>query len=198
MEEHEYEIYSHIIPIGGYAGDFFLPESDGELSDQLALIVDGEGPVLKSVVMKRLAKAWGLGRFDKKVEARLSSLFPDSTSANGAEEDFVWHEARIAPKTYHFRGACFYRSSRRKVQEVCLEELGNVALHVLQSVEELNVDELARRVCRIIGTSSSGLARERTNRALRIDFIRNEIHIDGDTIELSKQFLATNEPNQAI
>jgi hypothetical protein len=186
LEEHEYEIYSPIIPRGGYARDFFLPESDGELSDQLAIIVDGEGPVLKSAVMKRLAKAWGLERFDQKVEARLSSLFPDSISANGAEEDFVWHEARIGPKTYHFRGSCFYPSSRRKVQEVCLEELGNVSLYVLESVEELNVEELTRRVCRIIGTSSSDLARERINRALRIDFIRNEIHIDGDTIKLSK------------
>ena len=188
MEEHEYEIYSPIIPIGGCASDFLLPESGSELSDQLAMIVDGEGPVLKSVVMKRLAKAWGLGKFDKKIEARLSSLFPESISANGAEEDFVWHEARICPKTYHFRGACFFPSSRRKVHEVCLEELGNVALYVLESVEKLNVEELARRVCRIIGTSSSDLARERINRALRIDFIRNEIHIDGDTIKLSKLY----------
>lgn len=186
LEEHKYEIYSPIIPTGGYARDFFLPEFDGELSDQLAIIVDGEGPVLKSVVMKRLAKTWGLGRFDKKVEARLSGLFPDSISANGAEKDFVWHEARIDPKTYHFRGACFYPSSRRKVQEVCLEELGNVALYVLKSVDELNVKELTRRVCRIIGTSTSDLALERINRALRIDFIRNEIHIDGDTLKLSK------------
>jgi hypothetical protein len=161
LEEHEYEIYSPIIPRGGYARDFFLPESDGELSDQLAIIVDGEGPVLKSVAMKRLAKAWGLGRFDKKIETRLSSLFPDSISANGAEEYFVWHEARICPKTYHFRGACFFPSSRRKVHEVCLEELGNAALYVLERVKELNVEELTRRVCRIIGTRSSELARER-------------------------------------
>jgi hypothetical protein len=186
LEEHEYEIYSPIIPTGGYARDFFLPESDDELSDQLAIIIDGEGPILKSVVMKRLAKAWGLGRFDQKVEARLSSLFSDSISANGAEEDFVWHEARIGPKTYHFRGSCFYPSSRRKVQEVCVEELGNVALYVLESVDELNVEELTRRVCRIIGTSFSDLAHERINRALRIDFIRNEIHIDNDMIKLSK------------
>jgi len=186
LKEHDYGIYSPIIPSGGYARDFFLPESDGELSDQLAIIVDGEGPVLKTVVMKRLAKAWGLGRFDQKVGARLSSLFPDSISANGAEEDFVWHEARIGPKTYHFRGACLYPSSKRKVQEVCLEELGNVALYVLESVEELNLEELTRRVCRIIGTNYSNLARERINQALRIDFIRNEIDIDGDTMKLSK------------
>lgn len=186
LEEHEYEIYSPSIPRGGFECDFFLPESDGELSDQLAIIVDNEGPVLKSVVMKRLAKAWGLGRFDKKVEARLISLFPDDISANGVEEHFVWHEARIGPKTYHFRGACFYPSSRRKVQEVCLEELGNVALYVLKSANELNVEELTRRVCRIIGTCFSDLALERINRALKIDFIRNEIHIDENTIKLSE------------
>lgn len=187
LDEREYEIYTPVIPSGGCARDFFLPESDSELSDQLAMIVDGEGPVLKSIVMKRLARAWRLRVFDKKVEARLSSLFPDSISANGAEEDFVWHEARICPKTYHFRGACFYPSSRRKAHEVCLEELGNVALHVLKSVDELNVEGLARRVCRIIGTSSSDLARERISRALRIDFIRNEIYIDGDTIKLTER-----------
>ena len=181
MEEHEYEIYSPIIPTGDYARDFFLPESDDELSKQLAIIIDGEGPILKSVVMRQLAKAWGLGRFDQKVKARLSSLFSDFISANGAEEDFV-----CGSKTYHFRGSCFYSSSRRKVQEVCVEELGNVALYVLESVDELNVEDLTRRVCRIIGTSFSDLARERINRALRIDFIRNEIHIDNDMIKLSK------------
>ena len=51
LGEQKYEIYSPIIPRGGYARDFFLPESDGELSDQLAIIVDGEGPVLKSIVL---------------------------------------------------------------------------------------------------------------------------------------------------
>jgi hypothetical protein len=186
LVEREWEVYSPVIPRGGYACDFFLTEYDSELSDQLAMIVDGEGPVLKSIAMKRLAKAWGISKVDKKVEERLSSLFPNSISANGAEGDFVWHEARICPKTYHFRGACFDPSSRRKVQEVCLEELGNAALYVLESVEELNVEGLTRRVCRIIGTSSSDLARERINQALRIDFIRNEIRIDGDMIKLSK------------
>jgi len=185
-DENEYEIYCPVIPTGGYARDFFVHEFDAQIRDQIAMIVDAEGPILKSVVMRRMARVWRLSRYDKKVEARLSGLFPDAITANGAEEDFVWHEARICPRTYHFRGACFYPSSRRKVQEVCLEELGNVALHVLKSGDEMNVKELTRQVCRVIGTSFSELALVRVNRALRIDFIRNEIHIYGDRIKLSE------------
>jgi hypothetical protein len=184
-DEHEYAIYTPVIPMGGHARDFFSCEFDAKLSDQIAMIVDGEGPVLKSVVMRRLAKIWGLNKCDKKVEARLSSLFPDSLSADGAEDDFVWHEARICPKTYHFRGAGCYPSSRRKVQEVCLEELGNVALHVLKSGDGINAKELTRQVCRVIGTNFSETALARVNRALRIDFIRNEIYVDGEMIKLS-------------
>jgi hypothetical protein len=169
----------------GYAHDFFSHESDAELSDQISIIVDCEGPILKSVVMRRIAKIWGLHKYDKKVEMRLSSLFPASLSANGAEDDFIWNEARIYTQTYHFRGACFYPSSKRRIQEVCLEELGNVALHVLRSFDEINAKELTRQICRIIGIRFSELALARVIRALRVDVIRNEIHINGDLINLS-------------
>lgn len=188
LEEQEYQIYRPIIPRGGYTRDFFLPESDGDLSDQLAIIVDGEGPVLKSVVMERLAKAWGLGRFNQKFEARLSSLFPDSLARMVLKRISFGMRHLLAPRRITFGVHALYLSSRRKVQEVCLEELGNVALYVLEGAEELNVVELTRRVCQIIGTSSSDFRRERINRALRIDFIRDELHIDGDTIMLSKLY----------
>lgn len=180
--ENEYSIYIPVSPAGGSAEKFYHASSDNKLREQIAMIVAEEGPILKSTLVRRVAKFWQLNRYNRNVEARINAIFPPWVTTAGAEESFVWCEPRISPASRHFRGANSFPSSKRKAEEVCLEELGNIAIYVLDDGIEMTMDELTRRICRVIGTRSSQAALERVNGALKIPRIRNAVESSGKLI----------------
>lgn len=126
------------------------------LTEQMAQVIDGEGPVSEVVLFRKIARAWGLERTGSRIVERLKVLAP--SSANTTHEDsstFYWPKSALPASLSHFRIADDTAVSKRRIDEVCLEEISAIILHVLQQAGSAPRQDLARAVCRLVGMSSA-------------------------------------------
>ena len=137
------------------AGDpvqFYEYRTAPTLTQHLALAVEAEGPVAEMVLFRRVARAWGLERTGSRIVGRLRSLIPHELQrTNESGVTFYWPKG-VQPATWNdFRVSGHYDASRRTADEVCLEELGGLAMHVLKHAGSSPRADIARAVCRLIG-----------------------------------------------
>ena len=137
------------------AGDpvqFYEYRTAPTLTQHLALAVEAEGPVSEMVLFRRVARAWGLERTGSRIVGRLRNLIPHELQrTNESGVTFYWPKG-VQPATWNdFRVSGHYDASRRTADEVCLEELGGLAMHVLKHAGSSPRADIARAVCRLIG-----------------------------------------------
>ncbi|TWI67730.1 AAA domain-containing protein [Pseudoduganella lurida] len=133
------------------------------LRHQLGRIVQEEGPVAQSVAFRRITRAWGLARSGARIEKHLAALLPVATTADG----FLW-PAHLDPATWTgHRLPGPEAESKRAIDEVPLEELGNLAVYVLGQLGSTTQSGVARAVCRLLGIArTTAEAEARIGRAL--------------------------------
>jgi very-short-patch-repair endonuclease len=143
--------YTPVTLAGGEAEQFYLSASDALLREQLATIIEAEGPVAASAAFRRIARAWGLSRLGARIEKRLAQLAPQDVTITSDGADFYWPSS-LAPGTWTaFRVPDGTLDARRPIDEICLEELGNTALYVLTQQGGMTATTLVRTVCRLLG-----------------------------------------------
>ena len=131
---------------------FYEPGSAGVLVAQLRQVIEEEGPILEAVLFRRMARAWGLERTGSRIAERLRNMVPATcVKTSEASATFYWPSG-ADPETWRkFRVADQEESSRRNVAEVSLQEIGAVALHVLDHGGGAASGDIARSVCRLLG-----------------------------------------------
>lgn len=148
----------------GSPSDFYDPGSDEVLRAQLALVIEGEGPILGTVLFRRVARAWGLERTGARIVERLRGLAPrDAVVLDDATESFYWPAGSDVASWSVVREAGAADDSRRNVQQVALEEIAVMAGWHLASLRSCQRAELIRLVCR-----SFGMARATGDAELRV------------------------------
>lgn len=83
---------------------------------------------------------------------------PRSSSAPKTQEGattFYWPASAKAGSFAHFRIAADAPESKRHVDDVCLEELSALALHLLHHAGSAPRQDVARSVCRLVGMSAA-------------------------------------------
>ncbi len=173
-----------VVTLGTNRPDAFYALRSGPiLAGQLIQVIDGEGPILEAVLFRKIARAWGLERTGSRIVERLRSLLHASIGKTSEGANTYYWPSRIEPEAQgFFRVAGNAVDSRRHVDEVCVQELGALALHVLHQAGSAPRQDVARTVCRLLGMSaatSTAVARV----ALAIDclFDTGEIvHIEGN------------------
>ena len=139
------------------AGDpllFHDASASAQLAEHLALVIETEGPLTESALFRKLARAWGIDRVGAKVSERLRTLVPERFIRTIEEEAiFYWPADADTGAWEQFRIASDSETSRRRVDEVCLEELAALAHHVLQQAGASSRQEAARSVCLLLGMS---------------------------------------------
>ena len=126
------------------------------LTEQMAQVIEGEGPVSEAVLFRKVARAWGLERTGSRIVERLKALAPASASKTYEDSNtFYWPKS--VPHAYlsHFRIADDTPASKRHIDEVCLEEISAIVLQVLQQAGSSPRQDVARSVCRLVGMSSA-------------------------------------------
>lgn len=158
------------LPVALPQGDperFYDAAAAPELRAQLSRIIDEEGPVAQALLFRRVLRAWGLARTGARIEKHLAALLPSPVRTTVDGEAFYW-PANLDPATwdgYRLPGAD--PDGKRALDEVALEELGNVALAVLAQQGGTTQAGLARAVCRLLGMARTGAdAEARIGRAL--------------------------------
>jgi very-short-patch-repair endonuclease len=141
---------------------FYEPQSRRQLSDQLQRVVEAEGPIPESALLKRVARAWGLERTGARIVERLRSLIPANLPrTEEGHETFYW-PATVEPRTWNeFRIADASESSKRHITEVCVEEVAALVLHVVREAGRPARSDTARAVCRLVGMARTPADAER-------------------------------------
>jgi stress response protein SCP2/very-short-patch-repair endonuclease len=161
----------------GESGSFYDAASKQTLRDQLVQVVNAEGPVADHLAFKRVMRAWGLSRTGRRIEEWLSGLAPASVIGDGG--GFYWPEGSDPGTWEDFRLPGDEPESKRLIEEICLEEIGNLALFILSEHGSTSRDDLGRSVCRMLGMARTTTeAEERIGRALAHGRAGARIHID--------------------
>ncbi|OZB76251.1 MAG: DNA helicase [Thiomonas sp. 14-64-326] len=140
-----------ILPIGN-SNMFYEPSTGQALAEQIRQVVEAEGPLPDLVLYRRVARAWGLERTGSRIVERLRNLVPSDlgrTSEGGTT--FYWPASVDRSSWKSFRLANNEESSRRRVDDVCIEELGNLVLHVLDVGGSAPRQDVSKSVCRLLG-----------------------------------------------
>jgi very-short-patch-repair endonuclease len=122
------------------------------LMQHLELVVEAEGPIPEMVLFRRVARAWGLERTGSRIVERLKNLIPrDLRRTDEGGNTFYWPKDARPTNWSDCRVCDHHEASRRHTDEVCLEELSGLALHVLKHAGESPRADIARAVCRLLG-----------------------------------------------
>ena len=99
-----------------------------------------------------MARAWGLERTGSRIAERLRNLIPgDLLRTNEGSSTFYWPKNAL-PTTWNSYRVCDHsEASRRHTDDVCLEELSGLVLHVLIHAGASPRADIARSVCRLLG-----------------------------------------------
>jgi very-short-patch-repair endonuclease len=144
--------YQAVTPAGGKPDDFYELVHGRKLTEQLIEVIEGEGPIHESVLHRRIARAWGLERTGTRIVNRLRILTPRELGrTTEGDATFYWPSNSNPAEWTVFREASTEEASRRKVDDVCLEELANGVLHVLGQMGSAPNTDVAKSVCRLIG-----------------------------------------------
>lgn len=146
---------------------FYEPAAAAELRHQLHRIVHEEGPVAQAALFRRIIRAWGLARTGSRIEKHLAALLPAGVRSTGEDGVFYWPEQLDPAKWDGYRLPGAEPESKRPIDEICLEELGNIALYVLAQQGGTTQAGLVRAVSRLLGMARTGAEAEaRIGRAL--------------------------------
>lgn len=163
---------------------FYEPYSTSKLHDQLASVVELEGPILEGVLYKRVARAWGLERTGSRIVDRLKSLaLPRFVKTVDGDKTFFW-PANVVPAVWSdFRVSSGEEASRRHIDEVALEEVGAVMRHILDQAGGTSCQELARTTCKMLGMNRvAAEAEARAMQAIAQLVERGHVTVDGDQV----------------
>lgn len=161
-------LFSESALTGGDPEAFYDDSSLRSLRAQALQVIQQEGPVLEKILIQRVARAWGLQRTGARITDRLLSVIPKDLRRTEKRPDrFVWPEDKN-PETWAGFRIGNDDASRRPVQNICLEELANMARYALQHSGATPVESLARTVCKMAGMERVPAdAQRRAQKAIR-------------------------------
>jgi len=138
----------------GDAAAFHDRASNAPLAEALRQVIETEGPLPETVLHRRVARAWGLERTGVRIVERLRMLAPAASGRTQEGEVTFYWPAGVHPAAWTgFRGAAEDEASRRRLDDVCLEELANGILQVLAMTGSAPRADVIKSVCRMLGLS---------------------------------------------
>lgn len=157
---------------------FYEHRASQHLTSALVKVIETEGPISDAVLFRKLARAWGLQRTGSGIVERLKSLVPTSVErTNEGSVVFYWPSAVHPVALNFFRIADASANSKRHIDDVCLEEIGGLVLHVLCQTGSAPAGDVARTVCRLIGMARATADAE-TRAKKAIEFLISKQLID--------------------
>ncbi|MEO8121429.1 MAG: DUF3320 domain-containing protein, partial [Rhodoferax sp.] len=177
-------IYTPVSIEGGDSESFYEHKASVRLTAQLSQVIDAEGPISESVLFRKVARAWGLERTGSRIVERLRALAPKSVlHTQEGSSKFYWPSTVDSDSLVQFRMADETAMSKRHIDDVCLEEISELVLHVLHQAGGSPRQDVARSVCRLIGMArATADAEARASKAIdqlikRDTLVQAETHV---------------------
>lgn len=167
---------------------FYESRSMSTLAAQLLQVIQTEGPVSQAVVFRRVTRAWGLSRVGSRIEAHLSALVPRQLARTTDDSvTFYWPDHANPSDWTGMRVPGSDPETRRGIDEISLEELGNAAVYILMQQGGSSQDGLAKAVCRLLGVArTTAEAGARISRALVHGQLQAMVVVEGGLVRMRK------------
>lgn len=145
-------------PMGLAPDEFYLADSTTAIENQIAQVVNVEGPISLGLLCRRVVAAWGMsrvgGRIETQVRAACRRLRLRSTRVGSVV--FYWPQGTDPDEYAVCRVPGGNRDSRRGPEDLPPEEMAAGALEVLQTQVGLPEEDLVREVARLFGYQRMG------------------------------------------
>lgn len=169
------EIYTVLSLPGGNPGAFYEPANDALLTQQLRDVIDAQGPIAEAVLLRQIARAWGLERTGSRIVERLRQRLPAGVRrTREGDNQFLWPAPGAIADLPAPRIADGHEESRRHVDDVCTEELAAIVLLALKQYGAMPQTDTCRAVCRLLG-----MARMPTEAESRVARAMDKLSADG-------------------
>ena len=131
---------------------FHDPAASELLRIAISEVLETESPVALSILIRRVAGAWGFSRVTPRLRQRIEEHLPlDLVRTPGEDESFLWSGGQDPSGFDRVRVDC-----ERSVEEIPPEELAAAARVILEFHVSLPRSDLAREVARIFGIQRLG------------------------------------------
>ena len=163
--------------------DAFYEETKAAQKRRCALVlelVDQEGPLPVDIAVQRLAAAASLGRAGSRVREIVDDAIEDLIGQEKIEmrHDFLYPASASIAARIPRPG-----DTPRPIEQISLEEIGEVALAVLKAGFGMRREELVVETGRVLGYRSTGVnIRDRINEALSMLELDDRIHLQGNQV----------------
>ncbi len=142
---------------------FYALEHTATIRDQILKVIQEEGPISRSLLVKRVLKAWGItrmgARLDRRITESMSNLKVHTTEWDAMI--YCW-PIEIDVKKYDMFRLSMDDTQRRTAEELPPEEVANAIRYVLRSQISLTLEDLIKQSIKVLGYARTGAALEKT------------------------------------
>jgi len=139
----------------GNAADFYERRSTTRIAEIIRAVIEHEGPIVRALVVRRLAAHWGIERVTTRVEARIAEVLAIVANqvALQAADDTLW-PIGVSPDSFtSFRTHGDEAFARRDAEHIPTREIANAAAAVLRAHIAMSEDDLVRHTALALGFS---------------------------------------------
>jgi hypothetical protein len=145
--------------------EFYHSTQSRVIRDQLAAVIQEEGPISRSLLSRRVLQAWGITRSGARIERHLDSLLASisvkKTSWDGVE--YFWPNG-TEPSEYDVFRVSEGEQERRNAEDLPPEEVANAVKEVLFHQISLPIEDLIRETVKWLGYARTGAALDKAVR----------------------------------
>jgi very-short-patch-repair endonuclease/DNA polymerase III delta prime subunit len=170
-DEHE-KVYIPSEFVGDYAksqSNFNLDFGPQIISEQMRRIINSEGPIVESLLFKRVIKEWGFSRIGSAMAVVLDRSVPLSRALTKQFGERVYWPEGVDYRSYRdFRTPGNTDDARRSVKELPLEEIANAMKSLQERFRALPDETLLAESAKIFGFGRlTATVREHLEQALK-------------------------------
>jgi hypothetical protein len=151
--------------------------------DQILQTVEAEGPILKSLLGKRILDAWGIARMGGRLQKRFEELLEladikTTVEING--EECLWKKDQV-PDNYLDYRISGENDFKRSIEEIPLIEVINGLTTLLRQMISLPQEDLIREGAKEFGFARAGSqVREKITLAIQVMIHQNRaVEVEG-------------------
>lgn len=125
---------------------------------QIQQIVATEGPILKTLVGKRMLDSWGIGRMGTRLQARMEDLYNNSNlkSTLEANDEICFWPSEVTPEDYSTFRVWTENRTKRNIDELPISEILNAMKFILKQQISLPSEDLIRETAKEFGFARTG------------------------------------------
>ncbi len=145
--------------------DFYLPANTRLLREQIIQVVQEEGPISKSQLIRRVLHAWGVGRSGARIERHFDQVLHTMKLRTTIWDTLIFYWPQEAdPAAYDVFRVPEGDQERRNAEDLPPEEIANAIREVLYSQISLPLEDLIRETVKMLGYSRTGSALDKAVR----------------------------------